>query len=51
MGPEHADVFPEVAVARRVVLLLSGTDTGSPGDASAAAVPWATLAPEQSEVV
>jgi hypothetical protein len=50
IGPEHGEVPPRVAVARIVVEVLSATEIAMPGDASAAAVPWASGVPEQSDV-
>jgi hypothetical protein len=49
---EHGELFPlaSVALAWKVVVELSGTVTAIPGEASSAAVPLATGAPEQSEV-
>jgi hypothetical protein len=40
-----------VAVARKVVVESSATETVRPGAANAAAVPLAASAPEQSDVV
>jgi hypothetical protein len=50
---EQADVFPaaSVAVARKVVVESSVTDTERPGEAKLAALPWAATPPVQSEVV
>jgi hypothetical protein len=50
---EQSETFPavSVAVARKVVIESSGTDTVKPGEAKAAAEPLAAAVPVQSEDV
>ena len=53
IAPEQLELFaaPSVAVARKAVIELSGTETVIPGLANSAAVPVASGAPLQSDEV
>jgi hypothetical protein len=53
IGLAHSETTPKesVAVALRLVVALSGTVTVIPGDANAAALPFAATGPEQSALV